>query len=74
MLAQSLALAAEGHHHNSSEHCCLLCHLGPLAAVQSSTPAPGIPRIETAYLIVSEKTCAPHGVALPALSSRAPPA
>jgi len=36
VLAQSSALAAQSESHHSPDHCCLLCHTGPLPFLQTS--------------------------------------
>ena len=73
VMAQSLALAAEEHHHSAPDHCCLLCHLGPLPALHSATPIPGIPLVGIAYRTTTEPNCPLRGAAPAATSSRAPP-
>jgi len=71
---QSLALASQEESHHASDHCCLLCHVGPLPFLQTTVSATVTPIFLVAWLAPApdfEPTCqAP----LFACSSRGPPA
>jgi hypothetical protein len=70
--AQTASFASE-HSHNRSEHCCALCHIGPLPLLEPVTSAGFTPILVVAWLSLSGDFDSPHE-ALPATgSSRAPP-
>ena len=72
--AQTHAFAFE-HQHHSSEHCCLLCHVGPLPLLPSSVSVAAVaPVLSTVWLAWSDGVEAPRETLLSAASSRAPPA
>src|SRR5271157_3149842 len=74
VFAQVAALASQFDQHGPSDHCCLLCHVGPLALLPPSVPAvlaPAAPAVWRAASPVSELAREIH---LAASSSRAPPA
>ena len=74
LCAQTHALAFE-HQHHSSEHCCLLCHVGPLPLLPSSVSATAVaPVLSTVWLASSGGVETPREALLSAASSRAPPA
>jgi len=50
VLAQSWALSAQSESHHSREHCCLLCHVGPSALLQSSVSAASAPVFQVVWL------------------------
>ncbi|SPE33128.1 conserved exported hypothetical protein [Candidatus Sulfopaludibacter sp. SbA6] len=71
---QSAALSAESKSHQPTDHCCLLCHVGPLPFLQTSVSAALAPVFQVVWL-------APPAHSEPTLdappvpgSSRAPPA
>ena len=71
--AQTVSLASEHLHQHSSQHCCGLCHTGPLPFVQPSLAAAMAPSFRVAWLEGSSNSDAPHEVILTTGSSRAPP-
>ena len=72
--AQSSALALENHAHHSSEHCCLLCHTGPLPFLQTEVSTSAAPVLLVAWVAsAAEYHGAPEAL-VPTRSSRAPPA
>jgi hypothetical protein len=73
--AQAASLASEYWHHHSSQHCCLLCHIGPLPLLQSNVSAAAVaPVLSTVWLERSSGVETPHEVLRAAGDSRAPPA
>ncbi len=69
------ALLSPGHlHQDSSQHCCWLCHAGPLPFLPSAAPAVVARRVAIAWLSAFSDLDAAHEVLLAAGSSRAPPA
>ena len=74
MCAQEVALASEHCHESFSQHCCGLCHAGPLPFVQPVIAAAFQPVPWVAWLECSFELGSAHDVPLAAGSSRAPPA
>jgi hypothetical protein len=72
--AQSLALAIEHQEHHSPDHCCVICHSGPLPFVQISVAAGPTPVLPVAWFASPAEFHDTHDVLTPASSSRAPPA
>jgi hypothetical protein len=70
--AQTASLAFE-HREHSSEHCCRLCHLGPLPFLQAAPVAHVAPIIALAWFAPVPEDDTTHQVLLRAASSRAPP-
>jgi len=70
--AQTVSLAYE-HHEHSSEHCCRLCHLGPLPFVQAGPIAHVAPVVALAWFAPLQESGTAHDTLLSAASSRAPP-
>jgi hypothetical protein len=71
---QAASIASEQFHQHSSQHCCGLCHTGPLAFIQTAMAAALAPILSQAWLDQTPRTDSPHQVLLAAASSRAPPA
>ena len=74
VFAQVAALASQFEQHGACDHCCLLCHVGPLALLPPSVPvflAPAAPAGWRAASFVSDIA---RELPLAASSSRAPPA
>jgi hypothetical protein len=71
--AQTATLSAE-HSHNSSQHCCGLCHVGPLPFLQPVVASALAPGIASTWLVSASYLDSPHEVLLTTGSSRAPPA
>jgi hypothetical protein len=71
--APTASLSAE-HSHNSSQHCCGLCHVGPIPFLQPVAAAALAPIVALAWLASASDLDSPREVLLTAGSSRAPPA
>ena len=74
LLGQSLALASEEESHHAPDHCCLLCHVGPLPFLQTTATAAVPPVFLVAWLAPTPDFEPTHAVLLLAISSRGPPA
>ena len=73
-VAQFGALVSEPETHHASDHCCRLCHIGPLQFLQASASAGLAPVFEVVWLIPAAEVATVRGVQLPASPARAPPA
>jgi hypothetical protein len=73
-VAQYGAMLAEPESHHASDHCCRLCHAGPLQFLQSSASAGLAPFFEVAWLAPAVELAPLHDVRLSASAARAPPA
>src|SRR5690349_1523840 len=71
--AQSSALELENGHHHSPEHCCTLCHIGPLPFLQGVASAYVPPVLSVVWLPPSAELDPTHQEFLSQSSSRAPP-
>jgi len=71
--AQCHALDA-GHESHEAQHCCVLCHFGPLPLVSAAAPAAPPPLLAVARLEPMVTAEPARDVLLTASSSRAPPA
>src|SRR5579863_4946286 len=71
---QSFALASQEESHHASDHCCLLCHVGPLLFLQTTVTAAVTPIFVVAWLSPAPHFEPTHQVPLFASSSRGPPA
>ena len=74
MLAQSSALPAQTESHHSPDHCCLLCHVGPLPFLQTRATTLLAPVFQVVWLTPPAHVETPSDERLVASSSRAPPA
>lgn len=72
--AQCHGLDAAHDAHQASQHCCLLCHFGPLPFTQAAAPAAPAPLISVAWLEPIPAFEPADDVPLATGSSRAPPA
>ena len=72
-IAQSNAVALQHEAHHSTEHCCLLCHVGPLPFLQVSVVSARAPVFRTVWLAPSPESESVREAAGPIRSSRAPP-
>jgi len=72
--AQTASIASEHFHQHSSQHCCGLCHVGPLPFLQSTTAAAFAPVFVPGWLVPQDCSGAPREALLPSGCSRAPPA
>ena|SRR5712692_6430118 len=59
--------------HHSEQHCCALCHAGPLPFIQPGTVSALSPYLAAIWIARPLASEAPHDVLLDAGSSRAPP-
>jgi hypothetical protein len=71
---QTASIASEPFHQHSSQHCCGLCHAGPLPFLQTTVTASVAPVLAQTWLEQSSGLTSAHDVLLAAGSSRAPPA
>jgi hypothetical protein len=74
LMGQSLALAAQQESHHAPDHCCLLCHVGPLPFLRTTAAATVTPVFLVVWLAPGPDFEPPHQVSLSAHSSRGPPA
>jgi hypothetical protein len=74
MLAQSSALSAQSETHHSPDHCCLLCHVGPLPFVQTSVTAVLAPVLQVVWLAPPAHLETTSDIRVVPSPSRAPPA
>jgi hypothetical protein len=72
--AQTASFTCAHSHRYWSEHCCQLCHLGPLPLLQPAASGTGSPILAVAWLERSGDLSAAHETHPSAGSSRAPPA
>ena len=71
---QFSALSAQIESHTSGDHCCLLCHVGPLPFLQTSVSAAWAPVFQVVCLAPPAYFETTSDVRLLPSSSRAPPA
>jgi len=74
LLGQSLALASQDESHHAPDHCCLLCHVGPLPFLQTTATGAVTPVFLVAWLAPTPDFEPAHPAPLFAISSRGPPA
>ena len=72
--AQANSLASEQETHKGSQHCCRLCHMGPVPILAAATVIVAVPTVSGVWITPHRAPDAPRGVLLPAAPSRAPPA
>ncbi len=73
VLAQSTALSAESESHHAADHCCLLCHVGPLPFLQTSVAATLAPVFQVVWPAPPVRVERPSDVLVVPRASRAPP-
>jgi hypothetical protein len=73
VVAQSSALAAQSESHHSPDHCCLLCHVGPLPFLQASVAASFAPVFQVVWLAPPAQFETTSDVLVVPSPSRAPP-
>ena len=73
-VAQFAALVGEPESHHSADHCCLLCHMGPLHFLEASASAGLAPVFAVVWLTPAADEGSAHDVQLPSSPARAPPA
>jgi len=72
--AQTESLAHEHpHQHSGTQHCCGLCHSGPLPFLQSTPSAFVSPHLTVVWIAGFFESKVPHQILLSDGSSRAPP-
>jgi len=74
LLGQSLALASQEESHHAPDHCCLLCHVGPLPFLQTTVTATVTPVFLVVWLAPAADFEPTGSAPLFAISSRGPPA
>ena len=72
-MAQFAALVGEPESHHSSDHCCLLCHMGPLHFLEASAAAGQAPVFAVVWLTPAAEVAKAHDAQLCASPARAPP-
>jgi hypothetical protein len=73
LAGQSLALNHEQETHHAQDHCCLLCHVGPLPFLQTTVAASIAPIFLVIWLAPALHTQRHPHLMLSAISSRGPP-
>ena len=73
-LAQFSALIGQPENHRSSDHCCLLCHVGPLPFLEASASSAIAPVFEMVWMTPVTGAATTHDAFLPSSPARAPPA
>jgi hypothetical protein len=71
--AQFSALSAQSQPHQPTDHCCLLCHVGPMVFLQTSVSGLAAPVFQVVWLAPLPQVEATPDVLLVPRSSRAPP-
>jgi hypothetical protein len=71
---QAAALESAPEHHHSADHCCLLCHIGPLPFLQGSTCVKAAPVLPVECRVWYPTSESSHDVLLAPSPSRGPPA
>jgi len=74
LAAQSAGFASANEQHHSQDHCCLLCHVGPLPFLHTNASAVVAPSFSVVWLEPAQDLIATPDVLLTTSSSRAPPA
>ena len=73
LAGQSFALASQDESHHSADHCCLLCHVGPLPFLQASVAATVTPVFLVVWLAAAPDFEPAPQVLLSTSLSRGPP-
>jgi hypothetical protein len=74
IFAQAASLASEQFHQHSSQHCCGLCHVGPMPFLKTVANLAFAPMVTVAWVSGCYDSGITHEVLLTAGDSRAPPA
>jgi len=74
LLGQCFTLASQEEAHHATDHCCLLCHVGPLPFLQTTAAATVTPVFLVAWLAPDPDFEPVHSPVLFATSTRGPPA
>ena len=72
--AQTRAIVIAGAEHRGAQHCCMLCHAGPMALLPSAPPPSAVPAFRAARLDAAPMYAALYEAEPAAPSTRAPPA
>ena len=72
--AQGNSLTSEQETHHGSDHCCRLCHIGPIPILPAAAVAVVAPIFSAIWVAPSSAPGAPREVLLASAPSRAPPA
>ena len=70
---QTASITSEHLHVHNSQHCCALCHAGPLPLIQPTLSAALVPLVSFARVEWSGRPGLPCDVLRSSASSRAPP-
>jgi hypothetical protein len=73
VLAQSAAFASANEMHRSQDHCCLLCHVGPLPFLHTAVLPEVAPVLAVVWLEFRQESEATHEPQLAIRTSRGPP-
>lgn len=71
--AQSTAISSEHQQHRSTDHCCLLCHVGPLPFLHTGVAVTVTPVLAVAWIAHQSESESDDDGILVTGSSRAPP-
>jgi hypothetical protein len=72
--AQTNSLASEQETHHGSQHCCRLCHIGPIPILPAVAVAVAVPVSAAVWMPAASGPAVPREVLLASSPSRAPPA
>src|SRR2546426_520395 len=72
--AQANSLTSEQEFHHGSQHCCRLCHIGPIPIVPTAAVVVVAPVFSAVWVPTLGAPGAPREILLAAAPSRAPPA
>jgi uncharacterized membrane protein len=72
--AQANSLASEQENHHGSQHCCRLCHIGPIPILYSTRVVSVVPVFSAVWVVRPSAPGPRRDVLVAATSSRAPPA
>jgi hypothetical protein len=73
LFGQSFALASVEETHHAQDHCCLLCHAGPLPFLQTTISAIAAPVFAVVWMAPERELDPAPAVLLSTFSSRGPP-
>jgi hypothetical protein len=73
ILGQLCGLSAEHQEHSPTEHCCLLCHIGPHATLDAVAPVFVAPVFSRIWITPLAQSSAPRSVLVSHATSRGPP-
>jgi hypothetical protein len=73
-VAQFAALVGERETHHATDHCCRLCHTGPLQFLEARASVGPAPVFEVVWLTPAAEVAAAYDIQFAASPARAPPA